>query len=72
MVIGGSPSGESCKRQEVARFRLVPGGGGIIQGVLRYVEKDESLSYCVLPGEVQTALNWAHDGHGHFATEITE
>lgn len=50
--------------RRAARYR-------IIQGILRYVEKNDSLSYCVLPGEVQSALDWAHDGHGHFAMEIT-
>ncbi|RYC63902.1 hypothetical protein CHU98_g2314 [Xylaria longipes] len=43
----------------------------VIGGSLRYTERDGVLSYCVLPAEIETVLDWAHDGHGHFATEVT-
>ena len=43
----------------------------ITESDLRYLEREGKLSYCVLKSEVQTVLDWAHDGHGHFATSIT-
>ena len=36
-----------------------------------YVEKDGVSPYCVLPDEVESALDWAHDGRGHVGLEIT-
>lgn len=51
-------------RQRAVHYR-------VHRGQFRYVKRDGALSYHVLPQEVQAALDWAHDRHGHFALDIT-
>jgi hypothetical protein len=54
--------------RQAANFRLVEDSGA---PMLTYVEKDGRQSWCVRKSEVNRALTWAHDCHGHFAEGIT-
>jgi hypothetical protein len=38
---------------------------------LIFVERDKSLARCIPKDQVETAIVWAHDSHGHFSAGLT-
>jgi hypothetical protein len=54
--------------RKAANFRLI---GDPKDPQLTYVERDGKQSWCVRSPDVNKALTWAHDCHGHFAGAMT-
>jgi hypothetical protein len=44
----------------------------LIEDTLHFLEADEAWAECVIPDKRDEILSWAHDGHGHFASLITQ
>jgi transposase InsO family protein len=65
----GSKSARKRLEKKAADFRLVDKKGAVPR--LAYVERDGSQSWCLHPEQVNEALQYAHDCHGHFADAIT-
>lgn len=50
--------------RDVVKYRIV-------DNFLFRLESDGDIAECILPDEVDLALSWAHDGHGHYAAAVT-
>ena len=66
----GSHQLASRIRWKAASFHLTARRDG--SPSLIFVERNGSRSWCVRPAQVQTVLLHYHDGHGHFATTVTQ